>query len=83
MSGPTVGQLDHAVTILSDPQRQPVYVHCDHGVDRTGMVLAAYRIQVDGWTFERAYEEMRSHGFHEEWLVSWKSRLAEYAQAAP
>ena len=48
--------------IVTDPSRQPVFVHCRHGVDRTGMMVAAYRIVVEGWTRQRAILEMRTMG---------------------
>jgi hypothetical protein len=37
-----------------------VYVHCRHGMDRTGYAVAAYRILVDGWDADRAMAELRS-----------------------
>lgn len=52
--------------IALDPARRPVFVHCSHGRDRTGALFAAYRIEVDGWTPERALDEMRSHGFRDD-----------------
>jgi hypothetical protein len=36
-----------------------VYVHCRHGMDRTGYAVAAYRILVDGWDADRAMAELR------------------------
>jgi hypothetical protein len=38
-----------------------VYVHCQHGMDRTGFAVAAYRILVDGWTADRAMAELRGY----------------------
>ena len=38
-----------AVKILRDSQG-PILVHCWHGSDRTGMVIALYRMVVNGWT---------------------------------
>jgi protein tyrosine/serine phosphatase len=38
-----------------------VYVHCRHGMDRTGYAVAAYRILVDGWDADRAMDELRGH----------------------
>jgi protein tyrosine phosphatase (PTP) superfamily phosphohydrolase (DUF442 family) len=40
-----------------------VYVHCQHGQDRTGTMIAMYRIAHDGWDANRAYQEMLSCGF--------------------
>jgi protein tyrosine/serine phosphatase len=41
----------------------PVLMHCKHGLDRTGLVAAMYRIVVQGWTKEAALDEMEHGGF--------------------
>lgn len=50
--------------VVLDPARRPVFVHCAHGKDRTGTMCALYRIEVDGWTPEAAFAEMKELGFH-------------------
>lgn len=47
----------------------PVLVHCWHGADRTGMVVALYRMVEQGWTREAAIEEMLEggYGYHSVW----------------
>ncbi len=40
-----------------------VFVHCRYGDDRTGMMIAAYRMSVEGWTAEEARREMNQYGF--------------------
>ena len=45
----------------SGPER-PIYVHCEHGKDRTGLALALYRMRYDGWTQARAAAEMAAMG---------------------
>jgi len=42
---------------------KPVVVHCWHGSDRTGAVVAAWRIAIDGWTPKEALDEMVAGGF--------------------
>jgi protein tyrosine phosphatase (PTP) superfamily phosphohydrolase (DUF442 family) len=49
--------------VVSDPARQPVFVHCQHGADRTGTLVAAYRMTVLGWSAEDAIREMVDGGF--------------------
>lgn len=39
-------------------------VHCLSGVDRTGYMCAAYRMQVQGWTYEQAHKEWVALGRH-------------------
>lgn len=51
------------LAILSNPAAQPIYIHCLHGQDRTGTMVALYRISKEGWTADRAYAEMVSCGF--------------------
>ena len=48
---------------VTDPDCQPVFVHCRQGADRTGMMVAAYRIVVQGWTKADAIIEMAYGGF--------------------
>jgi len=49
--------------IVTDPARAPVLVHCQHGADRTGTMVALYRVAVQGWTKEEALREMTTGGF--------------------
>jgi len=51
-----------AVAELRDPARLPIYVHCFMGVDRTGIVIAAFRILAQGCSFEKARDEMYRMG---------------------
>jgi protein tyrosine/serine phosphatase len=41
----------------------PVLVHCHHGADRTGCIVAVYRMIVNDWTREAAIEEFRNGGY--------------------
>jgi len=49
--------------IVNDPANLPVYVHCHGGKHRTGAMTAVYRISHDGWTADRAFEEMKAYQF--------------------
>src|SRR5262249_46537968 len=58
---------DIAVTqflkLVNDPANQPVYVHCQGGRHRTGVMTAVYRMTQDGWNADRAYTEMKQYRF--------------------
>lgn len=41
-----------------------VLVHCEHGADRTGVVLAMYRIVYQGWSKQQALDEMKNGGYN-------------------
>lgn len=49
---------------------KPVMLHCWHGSDRTGSVVAAYRIVFQDWTPAAALDELRhgGYGYHEKWF---------------
>jgi len=53
--------------IATDPARRPVYFHCWRGKDRTGVMCAAYRMAVEGWSFDEANREMEAFGFFPGW----------------
>jgi protein tyrosine/serine phosphatase len=55
--------------IVTDSSRTPVFIHCQHGADRTGTVCAIYRIVIQGWSKDEAIEEMTKggFGFHSIW----------------
>jgi protein tyrosine phosphatase (PTP) superfamily phosphohydrolase (DUF442 family) len=62
---PTDAQLDTFFTVVRDSAQWPVFFHCHHGADRTGMFCALYRIEVDGWTHEEAIGEMQAFGYND------------------
>lgn len=77
---PSADQLRHAVEKLVMAPK-PVLVHCFHGRDRTGLVIAAYRMMMEGWSYEEAYAEMLRYGHNPRgFLGNWKLSLIELAE---
>ena len=62
LSAPTPAEVDQVLAILLRPGAGPVFVHCRRGKDRTGTVIACYRIQHDGWTNSKAQSEANEYG---------------------
>ena len=67
-----------ALSAMTDPANQPVFIHCSRGKDRVGVVVAVYRMEVDGWSEAEAEAEMEAFGFHEIW-----SQLKEFVRRYP
>ncbi len=65
--------------IVTATNRLPVFVHCQHGADRTGVMCAMYRLAVQGWSKDEAIREMTrgGYGFHPEW-----KNLVRYVESA-
>jgi len=62
LGAPTAEQMSRVLGILDDNSAGPVFVHCRRGADRTGTVLACYRITHDHWDNAKALSEARSFG---------------------
>ena len=53
------------IEIMNNPDNYPVLIHCRAGLHRTGVLTAMYRMEFDGWSKEKAWKEMKAHGFGE------------------
>ena len=57
---PTAEQVSKLLTILENQSDGPVFVHCRRGADRTGTIVALYRIEHDHWGNEKALDEAKT-----------------------
>ena len=67
MSGfwtPKDPQVNAALAAMNETSLRPLFVHCQHGQDRTGLVMGLYRVESEHWQAGHAYEEMKTLGFH-------------------
>ena len=64
----TAADVENCLRLLQDAPK-PALVHCWHGSDRTGIVVAAYRIIYQGWSVDAAEKVFRddTYGHHEFW----------------
>jgi protein tyrosine/serine phosphatase len=61
---PKDAEINHVENILGDKSLQPIFVHCTFGDDRTGLVIALYRVFIQKMSPQDAYQEMMDSGFH-------------------
>ena len=55
-------QIDRFVRLVTERLERPILVHCQRGVTRTGFVVMAYRVRVDGWGPDDAAAELHRWG---------------------
>jgi uncharacterized protein (TIGR01244 family) len=70
---PSDDQVEHVMALIDAQENWPVFVHCRRGSDRTGTIVAVYRIKHDGWTGEQAITEAKRYG-----LAAIQFRKKEY-----
>lgn len=73
---PNDAEILRILEIINSPDKQPVFVHCKHGADRTGVVIGAFRILHEGWTSEQAKAEANRYGM-KIWQFSMKDYLSD------
>ena len=57
---PKPEQVSKLFAVLNDQSAGKIFVHCRRGADRTGTVLAMYRIEHDHWTNQKALDEAKT-----------------------
>jgi protein tyrosine/serine phosphatase len=60
---PSEAAVTQFLKLVNDPANWPVFVHCQGGRHRTGVMTAVYRMSNEGWNANKAYEEMREYHF--------------------
>ena len=77
-SAPDNAQVAQFLKVVQQDPTQKVFVHCHYGEDRTGVMVATYRIAQQNWAPEQAAAEMNSFGFHYHLYLGMKSYVREF-----
>lgn len=72
-------KVERLLALLDAPENGVVFVHCAKGEDRTGTIVALYRISRGGWTSARAKKEANEHGM-KFWQHAMKDYIHDYAR---
>lgn len=78
LGSPMNKEITRILAIINAPQNGKVFVHCARGADRTGTVIAIYRITHDKWTSEQAQQEANSYG-----MRFWQCGMKHYIHNYP
>ena len=83
-NNPTSDQVAAFLKLVNDPANQPVYVHCQGGRHRTGVMTAIYRMNIDGWAADRAFAEMKQYKYGPDFLhPEFKGFVFAYKPESP
>jgi hypothetical protein len=63
-AGPKKETLAAIFEELGREENWPIYIHCNNGKNRTGLIAGLYRVHFDYWNAHAAYREMKSKGFN-------------------
>jgi uncharacterized protein (TIGR01244 family) len=77
--GPTPDQIEAFFDLVEDASAWPVLAHCQGGIHRTGVMSALYRIQYQGWSSQRAIEEMEDNWFN--WTTRDRDAIKDLLRA--
>jgi tyrosine-protein phosphatase SIW14 len=77
-SAPSNAQVAQFLKLFKEGPQQKVFVHCYYGEDRSGVMVAAYRIAEQSWTADQAIAEMYSFGFHYHLYRGMRSYVLEF-----
>ncbi len=64
VAAPRPEEVREILALFDDAASAPVFIHCRQGADRTGTLIACYRIAHDGWDNHKALKEAQSLGMH-------------------
>ena len=73
-------KMDYIIDYLKN--KQPIYVHCRHGSDRTGVAIALYRIKEQGWDPDKALKEALLYDFGEKLSPKIEKVYCEFIKQA-
>jgi tyrosine-protein phosphatase SIW14 len=77
-SAPDNAQVAQFLKLVQQDPTQKIFIHCYYGQDRTGVMVAAYRIAQQNWTADQAVAEMYSFGFHYHLYPRMKSYVRKF-----
>jgi protein tyrosine phosphatase (PTP) superfamily phosphohydrolase (DUF442 family) len=78
---PTEAQARAFLDAVTDSAGRPAFVHCHHGRDRTGVMVALYRVEVSGWSGDDAVHEAEERGLRPQYKA-YRRWIRERAPSA-
>jgi tyrosine-protein phosphatase SIW14 len=77
---PADDKVSRFFALLAANRRGKVFVHCQQGRDRTGMMVALYRVAVDHWCPASAVAEMKAYHYHHFFFPQLETYVENFPQ---
>ena len=78
--GPRHEEVAEFLTLLRANPGKGIFVHCRRGAERTGVMVAVYRIAFEGWKPEEALAEMEQFHFRGFWFPHLKHYVRKFPE---
>jgi protein tyrosine phosphatase (PTP) superfamily phosphohydrolase (DUF442 family) len=75
-TAPTDAQIARVLAAIA-AMPKPVFIHCRYGCDRTGTIIACYRIEQDRWANASALKEAEAYGISP-FVISMRSYIKNF-----
>ena len=75
---PTSQQVADFLDVLQANPESKIFVHCHRGADRTGTMVAAYRIAEQHWAPPETIQEMRAYHYHHFWWPNLQRYVEDF-----
>lgn len=75
---PRNAQVAEFLELLRANAEKKIFAHCQRGAERTGVMIAAYRIAAEKWTPQQALDEMERFGFRGFWFRNFKEYVRKF-----
>lgn len=76
---PSNERIERVLALINRPENWPVFVHCRRGADRTGTVVAVYRLARDRWTPQEAQREADRFGMRR-WRFGMRAFIKDFCR---
>jgi protein tyrosine phosphatase (PTP) superfamily phosphohydrolase (DUF442 family) len=70
--------IERFLEVMDDPASYPVLIHCNAGLNRTGVLVAVYRMEYQGWSRAEAFRETLDNGFGRSQCTSANDYIKQY-----
>ncbi len=70
--------IERFLDVMDDPASYPVLIHCNAGLNRTGVLVAVYRMEYQGWSRAEAFRETSDNGFGRSQCTAANDYIKQY-----